>query len=324
MLETLHTVAKDTLPEVSIIVPCWNSADTLGKTLDSVLAQDFKNWEALVVDNGSTDSTTDIIREYCSKDSRIIGLYCDRKGPSCSRNFAGLTHARSKYLAFLDSDDLWTSNKLGCTLDYFSQNLSIDAVYAQIAFFRVSPDKPETFSTVYNRVLEPIDILRDNPVCTMSNLVIKSDIFRKHAGFDELIVHNEDVEFLVRASAAGAKIQGIGDHLVSYRTSISGLSADLELMRKGWHKALESLQATDCCLTPYQIAEADAGNLRYLARRALRTHAPGFEALRFALRGIFRSPRSFFDPLRRGVGTLLGSAVVPFMPTSLRKIAFSR
>lgn len=316
--------AEKPSPRVTVVVPCWNSAATLRSTLDSLVAQGFGDWEAYVIDDGSTDNTKDIILDYCALDRRFNFLQNKRKGPSGARNLAGLEHTHSRYLAFLDSDDLWKSNKLSRSLDCFENDPTIDGVYSQIAFFRISPDRPETFSTVYKRVLEPVDFLRDNPVCTMSNLVIKTDVFKKHAGFDETIVHNEDVEFLVRITAAGAKIDGIDENLVSYRTSITGLSANLNSMRAGWHKALTSLQATDRRLTPRQIAEADAGNLRYLSRRALRTNAPGFDALRLATRGILRSPKSFFSPRWRGAMTLLGAMAAPFLPNSIRKFAFSR
>jgi glycosyltransferase involved in cell wall biosynthesis len=311
-------------PKFSVVIPCWNAAATLRSTLDTILGQDYLSWETIIVDDGSTDETTSIIMDYVSKDKRFQILSSNRQGPSGARNLAALKCAQGEYIAFLDSDDLWAPNKLSSTLAFFETRPDADAVYAQISFFRISPLKPETHSTVYKRPLNPIDFLRDNPVCTMSNLVIKSRIFKKHGGFDESIVHNEDVEFLVRATANGAIIEGLDEHLVSYRTSITGLSANLSSMRKGWHKAIESLQATNYRLTPQQIAEADAGNLRYLARRALRTGAPGFEALRMAVLGISRSPKSFFSPLWRGGMTLAGALAAPFLTKSMRKIAFSR
>lgn len=311
-------------PTFSVIIPCWNAAATLRDTLDSVLAQRCTDWEALVIDDGSTDNTRSIISEYCSRDSRFMALSTNRRGPSFARNLAGLAHAHGHCLAFLDSDDLWEPDKLGDTLGYFIANPHLAGIYAQIAFFRLDPMKPETYSTVYDRALKPIDFLRDNPVCTMSNLVLRTETFRRHGGFDETIIHNEDVEFLVRITAHGARIEGLDKHLVSYRTSLTGLSANLGKMRAGWHKAVEVLQSTSARLTPTEIAAADAGNLRYLARRALRTGAPGFEALRFASQGLWRSPRSFFSPLWRGAMTLCGAVVAPFLPKLIRALAFSR
>lgn len=311
------------IPLFSIIIPCWNAALTLRETLDSVTSQNLSNWECIVVDDGSTDETPNIIADYCFKDHRFRSLTTFRKGPSGARNLAGLEHARAKFLAFLDGDDIWHPSKLRRTLTSIIKNPHVDGFYAQIAFFRIDPMDPETHSTVYPRPLLPLDFLRDNPVCTMSNLVIKTDLFKNNNGFDPTITHNEDVEFLVRVTAAGAIVEGIQECLVNYRTSIAGLSADLNSMRIGWHRALDTLQSTRFRLSPSQIAQADAGNLRYLSRRALRTNAPGFEALRLAMQGISRSPKSFFDPLWRGSMTLVGAIVAPLLPPSLRKFTFS-
>jgi glycosyltransferase involved in cell wall biosynthesis len=315
---------QTTAPLFSVIVPCWNAAATLRDTLDSLIAQDCSNWDAIIIDDGSTDTTRDIIAEYCAADPRFSMISGNRIGPSAARNVAGLVRSKATYLAFLDSDDLWMPTKLSQTLKAFEADSTIDGLYAQIAFFRVSPTKPETYSTVYKRPLKPIDFLRDNPVCTMSNLVLKRKTFQDVGGFDESIVHNEDVELLVRATARKAVIDGVDAHLVNYRTSLTGLSANLTLMRAGWYKAIETLQATPKRLTEAELADADAGNLRYLARRALRTGAPGFEALRFASRGFLRSPRSFLSPLWRGGFTLLGAVVAPFLPQPIRQLVFSR
>jgi glycosyltransferase involved in cell wall biosynthesis len=311
-------------PTFSVIIPCWNAAATLSDTLESLKAQDYQDWEAIIINDGSTDATAEIISEYCASDSRFSTFKGERIGPSAARNIAGLARSNAKYLAFLDSDDLWTPHKLSETLKAFEADASVDGFYAQIAFFRVDPKKPETFSSVYQHPLRPIDFLRDNPVCTMSNLVLKRSVFQDIGGFDESIVHNEDVELLVRAATKHARIEGIYAHHVNYRTSLTGLSADLKLMRAGWYKAVETLQATPMHLTQAELAAADAGNLRYLARRALRTGAPGFEALSLAVRGLLCSPRSFLNPLWRGGFTLLGAMIAPFLPQTLRQLAFSR
>jgi cellulose synthase/poly-beta-1,6-N-acetylglucosamine synthase-like glycosyltransferase len=315
--------AKPT-PIFSVIIPCWNAAATLRETFDSLLAQDFADWEAIVIDDGSTDETASIIAEFCERDARFSAFKGDRKGPSAARNIAGLVQSKAHLLAFLDSDDLWTPKKLSLTQLAFQQNEKLDGVYGQISFFRKSPTSPETYSAVYDRPLRPIDFLRDNPVCTMSNLVLKRSVFQRVGGFDESIVHNEDVELLVRITAQRGVIDGIKDHVVCYRTSLTGLSSNLNLMRAGWHKAVSTLQASPMWLTEDELAAADAGNLRYLARRALRTGAPGFEALRLAVQGIKRSPRSFLNPVWRGGFTLVGACTAPFLPKFIRKVAFSR
>jgi teichuronic acid biosynthesis glycosyltransferase TuaG len=100
-------------PLVSIITPCYNAASVLSATIDSVRAQTYGEWEMIIVDDCSTDSSAAVVEKYRRMDSRIRYLKtdCPSGSPSVPRNLA-LDAARGKYVAFLDSDDLWLPEKL--------------------------------------------------------------------------------------------------------------------------------------------------------------------------------------------------------------------
>lgn len=107
---------------VSIIMPAYNCADFLDITLDSVINQTYKNWEIIVVDDCSTDNTQDVIREYRNKDSRIKYHKLEsNSGAAVARNTA-IKLATGKYLAFLDSDDVWFPDKLTKQIDFMESN----------------------------------------------------------------------------------------------------------------------------------------------------------------------------------------------------------
>ncbi|MEG1506770.1 MAG: glycosyltransferase family 2 protein [Bacilli bacterium] len=109
-------------PLVSIITPAYNSKDFIGETIESVLNQTYKNWEMLIVDDCSTDSSPEIIKKYIQKDSRIKYLKNDKNsGPAISRN-EGLDNANGKYIAFLDSDDFWHKEKLKYQIEFMEKN----------------------------------------------------------------------------------------------------------------------------------------------------------------------------------------------------------
>lgn len=113
-------VAPGTLPEplVSVITPAYNAARFLEDTLRSVAEQTFGGWEMLVVDNGSTDATPEIVRRWAADDPRIRLLSeTSRRGPAPARNLA-LRQARGRYVAFLDSDDLWLPHKLEVQIEF--------------------------------------------------------------------------------------------------------------------------------------------------------------------------------------------------------------
>ncbi|MCK5508758.1 MAG: glycosyltransferase family 2 protein, partial [Desulfobacterales bacterium] len=118
-------VKKRKNPLVSVIIPTYNRGWILKETLNSVLAQDFTNFELIVVDDGSTDNTQDILNSY---KENIIVLQQNNKGVSAARNM-GITSASGRFIAFLDSDDLWLPKKLSIQVDFFNANT--DALICQ-------------------------------------------------------------------------------------------------------------------------------------------------------------------------------------------------
>lgn len=101
-------------PLVSIIIPTYNRANLLRETIESVLAQTYDNWECIIVDDGSTDSTKELVNEFETNDSRFLfNVKPDRiaRGASSSRNI-GLRLSKGEYIQFLDSDDILASNKI--------------------------------------------------------------------------------------------------------------------------------------------------------------------------------------------------------------------
>ena len=101
---------------VSVIVPAYNVENYIGKGIESVINQSFKNIELIVVDDGSTDKTYSIARQYSSKDNRIKVLRQKNKGVSAARN-RGIMEASGKYLIFLDSDDWLDENTVEVLVD---------------------------------------------------------------------------------------------------------------------------------------------------------------------------------------------------------------
>lgn len=123
---------------VSIITPAFNSAKFIHDTINSVLSQTYPNWEMLiVVDAGTTDNTIEIVNSFIAKDSRIRLIHIpDKRGISLSRNTA-LSEAKGKYVAFLDSDDMWLPNKLEKHLSFMQKN---GAAFSSTGYRRISED----------------------------------------------------------------------------------------------------------------------------------------------------------------------------------------
>ncbi|WP_138466178.1 glycosyltransferase family 2 protein [Poseidonocella sp. HB161398] len=303
------------MPRFSIIVPAFNAAGTLAETLESFRAQTLADWECLIVDDGSTDATGEIIAAAARIDPRFRQVARRGRGPSAARN-AAAAEADGDFLAFCDADDLWTPEKLAACAEAFADP-GLDACFGRVAFY--DGEETGTVSSLPAGPLEVGMLLGENPVCTMSNLAVRRAVFRATGGFDTRMVHNEDLEWLIRLAGTGHRAEGIDAVLVKYRNSPTGLSSELARMRAGREAALRS--AAELGFRPRRKDEAV--HFRYLARRALRIDAPNGEALRLALRGFFASPAGFLSEPRRGLLTLSGALLAPLLPRRLRRSLFA-
>lgn len=109
-------------PLVSIIMPCYNAERYVAQSIESVLAQTYQNWELLITDDGSTDKSVEIVSKYCIKDDRISILVPDEhQGIARTRNMS-IARANGKFVAFLDSDDIWYPEKLEKQVGYMLEN----------------------------------------------------------------------------------------------------------------------------------------------------------------------------------------------------------
>lgn len=306
------------MPYFSIVLPSFNSQETILTTLDSLFAQTFTDWEAICIDDGSDDQTRTLIYERAAQDSRIVPVSNPRKGPSSARNYAATEVASGEVIAFCDADDIWCPQKLS-ELHREMRQGDIDGAFGQIAFFNKTPGDSRVRSTVPHHDLTVTMLLGENPVCTMSNLAVRRRTFLLSGGLDETLVHNEDLEFLIRLVGHGARIQGIDSLQVWYRTNADGLSSNLKAMREGRNRALQTARM----LGYRPDRKSEAVYSRYLARRALRLDAKPLTALRFTLAGILQSPSSFLFPIHRGVPTAFASCIAPLIPRAIRRKLFA-
>jgi teichuronic acid biosynthesis glycosyltransferase TuaG len=158
---------------VSIITPAFRAASYIGETIQSVILQTYENWEMLIVDDCSPDDTRDVVRAWCIKDKRIK-LICQNRngGPAAARN-AALEVARGRWIAFLDSDDLWLPSKLELQLDF---QRSHAAKVTHTGFRRMSADGAQTGRFI--NIPERINYrqLLGNTVIATSTVIVDREI----------------------------------------------------------------------------------------------------------------------------------------------------
>lgn len=208
------------MPKVSVIIPTYNRSRYICEAIDSVLAQTYKDFEIIIVDDGSTDNTKGILSKYNSK---IRYFYKTNGGVASARNF-GINKATGEYIAFIDSDDLWLETKLKKQVDYMGKN-NTDLVYCNmcimengiINYKKIKPTKP-AFSF--------FDLLLDGGNLTTSTILLKKTCFDRLGLFNESFKVASDYEMWLRFSLV-YNFGFINLTLATYRQHSDNLSIDL-------------------------------------------------------------------------------------------------
>lgn len=207
----------NSLPLVSVIIPAYNAAAFLAETLDSVLAQTYENVETIVVDDGSTDTTPQLLDSYRN---RITVLRQANAGQAAARN-NGARSAKGEFLAFLDSDDLWDSDKIARQVELLNRFPTALAVYCDHRTIDAEGN-PRSSSAALAHPRPSGDILRSlllGPCIVTPGLVLlRRQAFNASEGFDEapLMRGHEDYALWLRLATQGSFIYS-PDTLVSYR-----------------------------------------------------------------------------------------------------------
>lgn len=183
--------------KVSVIIPTYNRLPMLKEAIHSVLDQDFEDFELIVVDDGSTDGTSDEIRRYGGRVKLIQNN--ENKGVSFSRN-RGILQSKGKYIAFLDSDDLWVKGKLKLQVSFLDENPQYPMCYTDEIWIRkgkrVNPmKKHEKYSGwIFEKCL---------PLCIISpsSTMMRRSLFSQVGLFDEALPVCEDYDFWLRVSS---------------------------------------------------------------------------------------------------------------------------
>lgn len=180
-------------PQVSIVIPTYNRAQLLPATLDSALAQAGVDCEIIVIDDGSTDDTRAAITPYLS---RVSYHYRDNRGASAARN-AGIELARGEWIAFLDSDDLWESDRMKCVLEFARAHPDAGYIATGRRFIRAEGQRTDKTYAWRSRdsYVEPDDMLSG---WRPGSGVVSRELAQRVGGFDEAIAAGEDLDFCLR------------------------------------------------------------------------------------------------------------------------------
>ncbi len=269
-------------PAVSVVIPMYNAAKYLNECVDSVLAQTYKDFEIIAVDDGSPDNCAAIIEGY--DDPRIRLVQQQNRGLAGARN-TGIRQSRGRYIAFLDADDSWHPEKLERHVGHLDHRKDIGVSYSASAFISEDSQPLGLFQTPKTRDVEAQDIFCRNPVGNGSAPVVRREVLDAikfirpetsghygHQYFDETFRQSEDVECWLRiALSTRWKFEGLSTALTNYRVNGEGLSANWKNQLASWERSVSNNARINVDFIVKWENLARAYQYRYLARRAVQS-----------------------------------------------------
>lgn len=251
-------------PSISVVIATYNRGEYLGATLDSIFAQTFRDFEVIVVDDGSTDHTRGIVDAYRS---RVRYFYQNNRGPSAARNF-GVRHASADWISIQDSDDLCLPNHLDDLYGYASVHPEVGMVFANGGYLGGPAHNRETIIPQAKSRLLAERRVRLDDIFDKSIVRLQAGLIAKKC-YDAVGGHNEglwicmdlDLAFRLWARYPIAYLDKV---VFSYRKHAGNISSDQE------RRLLENIRVIEDLVRDFPQAEQELGRRRIRGRLAYR------------------------------------------------------
>ena len=217
--------------KVSIITPVYNSGRFIKNTIDSVLNQTYENWEMILVDDCSTDNSEEIIKEYMNLDSRIKYIkLTENSGAAVARNTA-IEASTGRFIAFLDSDDIWFRNKLQKQLDFMINN---NVGFSFTAYETIKEDGSNTGNIVNAPKSVDYNNLLKNTIIGCLTVVLDKEIIGDIKM--PLLRTRQDFATWLSILKRGHKAYGLNEVLAQYRLVEGSISSNkLKAAKRNWY-----------------------------------------------------------------------------------------
>jgi glycosyltransferase involved in cell wall biosynthesis len=311
---------------MSVVIPMFNVGQYIDQCIQSVLAQTFKNFEIICVDDGCTDDTLHKLARF--SDPRIKLIQHANRGLSGARN-TGILASRGMYVALLDADDFWAKEKLALHINHLNTHSHVGVSYCPSLFVNEAGKSLGIGQSPKLKNITVKDVFCRNPVGNGSAPVIRRRLLKemtfvsyttgRKCVFDEDLRQSEDIELWLRIALLGNwKFEGIKPRLNFYRVNDDGLSSNLSKQYASWYLAMQKNQAGHAHFFKRYFPLARAYQLRYLARRAIRS-GDAWQAIKLVHQALLTQPKIIIEEPARTLATY-ACALMSILPHSLYRI----
>ena len=232
-------------PFVSVVMPVFNQQNYLRESIESVLNQTYKNFEFIIVDDGSTDKSREIINSYARKDERIIALFQENQGkPNAINN--GVAVSNGNLIAFIDHDDTMLPERLKKQVNYISTYSEIDAVSCHCNYINKLGTIIGTQKYYYLESVDDCKFAIENKIhvmCSFTGLMVAKEAYVVSGGLRDKFWPCDDLEFINRMIDSGFLLVIIPEILMNYRIHPSSTTA-----KKQWY-LFKVAEFTNLCIS---------------------------------------------------------------------------
>jgi glycosyltransferase involved in cell wall biosynthesis len=271
------------MPKIAVIIPAYNQSQYLSQAIQSVLEQTFSDWEAVIVDDGSTDETRNVTLSY--QDPRLHYVYQENRGLSAARN-TGIRHSTAPHLSFLDSDDMFLPEKLTLLLATLEQSPDLGLVAGQAV--PVDEYGSRVGKIMDTPLPEQVErLLLGNPLHVGSVLVRRS--WQEQAGFfDESLRSYEDWDMWLRLGYLGCRMGYVDQPVSLYRFHTAQMTRIGTQMTTATFAVLDKLYSNPDLLPAWQNLHDLAYSRAYLRAAAQAYHAQNFDYAKLCIDNALR------------------------------------
>ncbi|MDY6950923.1 MAG: glycosyltransferase [Thermodesulfobacteriota bacterium] len=228
-------------PLVSVIIATHNRAEFIAETVESAIGQTYRRIEIIVVDDGSTDDTRQVLKKY---ENKIKYIYQDRAERSKARN-RGFRYSQGEYIAFLDSDDIWLPQKIEKQVKVLNERQDVGLVYVDVQFIDAKGEPHSGGARWDTRKRDVLyeDLMTNNIVTgTTSSAMIRRSCLDKVGLFDETMNTCEDLD-LYRRISEYYPFHAIASPLVRFRVHDTNTQRNASAMARGWETIVKKISA---------------------------------------------------------------------------------
>ncbi|MEM9507402.1 MAG: glycosyltransferase [Cyanobacteria bacterium P01_E01_bin.35] len=289
------------MSKISVVIPTYNAEKTILTTVNSVLQQTYQDLEIIVINDGSSDRTEEILATI--KDSRLKVYTFANEGLSQARN-RGIDLATGDYISFLDADDCWKEDKLADQLLALEKYPQAGLAYSWVYFQYETEANSYADTSGYFMGDVYGDLLLKNFLHNGSNALIKTAIIRETGYFDPELKAAEDWDFYLRIAVRYhfvlvPKVQ------VIYRQSDSSMTANIKLMEQYLNIVIERAFRVAPYELQYLKQQSLAWAYKYLAQQYIKYQLDNFKGVRLAAenlcRAIFAYPPNILEPFTQSL-----------------------